>query len=54
MPMYEYRCTACRHEWTQSELISEHGKQAPTCPECGAQTVERIFSAFFAKTVRKS
>ncbi len=54
MPIYEYRCTKCGHAWTQAESIAEHGRKQPVCPKCKARAAERVYSAFFAKTVRKS
>ncbi|MGH7698988.1 MAG: FmdB family zinc ribbon protein [Gemmatimonadales bacterium] len=53
MPIYEYRCTRCGHEWSRQGLPSEHGREPVACPQCGA-AAERVLSAFFAKTVRKS
>ncbi|HXF96611.1 MAG TPA: zinc ribbon domain-containing protein [Gemmatimonadales bacterium] len=53
MPIYEYRCTKCGHEWSRQELLSEHRAERPACPKCGAEA-EQLLSAFFAKTVRKS
>lgn len=53
MPIYEYRCPKCGHAWSRPELLSEHGRERVACPECGAEA-ERVLSAFFAKTVRKS
>ncbi|MDX2132558.1 MAG: zinc ribbon domain-containing protein [Planctomycetota bacterium] len=40
MPTYEYRCTACRHEFEQFQSI-----KAPTlrtCPSCGKKALERL------------
>ncbi|HTR20090.1 MAG TPA: zinc ribbon domain-containing protein [Gemmatimonadales bacterium] len=54
MPIYEYRCAKCGHEFSETMPISEHGSRRPTCPKCGARNVEPEFSAFFPKTVRKS
>ena len=53
MPIYEYRCTKCGHEWSRQEPLSEHGGEQPACPKCGAES-RQLLSAFFAKTVRKS
>jgi putative FmdB family regulatory protein len=60
MPVYEYRCQDCGEVWERQEHISEHeevvGRNAlpPNCPHCEGQKVEPVFSAFFAKTSRKS
>lgn len=54
MPIYEYRCTKCDKRFTHQEPLAEHGKKRPACPKCGSRAVEQVFTAFFAKTVRKS
>ena len=47
MPIYEYRCTACRHEF--EELIrSAEASQRVRCPACGASEIERKLSVFSA------
>ena len=53
MPIYEYRCTKCGHEFSEAMPISEHGTRHPVCPKCGARA-EPVFSPFYPKTVRKS
>jgi putative FmdB family regulatory protein len=54
MPMYEYRCTKCRKRFGRQEAIAEHGRRRPACPKCKSRAVEQVYSAFFAKTGRKS
>ncbi|HXE58543.1 MAG TPA: zinc ribbon domain-containing protein [Gemmatimonadales bacterium] len=55
MAIYEYRCTACGHEFERVESISQHASGARVqCPECRSSKVERVFTPFYAKTVRKS
>lgn len=39
MPVYEYRCNSCEHQF---ELWQEVGAEAPTCPECNSD-VKKIF-----------
>jgi hypothetical protein len=34
--------------------ISERGRKRIKCPKCGSSKAEAVFSAFFAKTTRKS
>ena len=40
MPIFEYRCTACEAQFEQ--LI--RSTTVPTCPQCGATTLEKIVS----------
>ncbi|HNQ22917.1 MAG TPA: zinc ribbon domain-containing protein [Phycisphaerae bacterium] len=47
MPIYEYICTACRHEF--EELARTMAARKPKCPSCGSGRVERKFSAFAAR-----
>jgi putative FmdB family regulatory protein len=43
MPMYEYRCRACRHEF---ETYVSGASTVVTCPACAAQEVTRTLSVF--------
>jgi putative FmdB family regulatory protein len=40
MPIYEYVCTACRHEF---ELLVRHDTQT-ACPACDSADVEKLLS----------
>ena len=42
MPIYEYRCPPCGHEFEVMQKMSE----APikTCPQCGAEEVKKLVS----------
>ncbi|MDH3223898.1 MAG: zinc ribbon domain-containing protein [Gemmatimonadota bacterium] len=40
MPIYEYRCAECAHEF--ETLV--RGETQPTCPECGTDALERLMS----------
>jgi putative FmdB family regulatory protein len=42
MPIYEYVCEACGHEF--EKLVRGSGGKTPTCPSCDARDVERVFS----------
>jgi putative FmdB family regulatory protein len=42
MPLYEYRCEACGHEF---ELLVSAGR-TPTCSNCGGEQLERLLSSF--------
>ena len=41
MPIYEYRCEQCRHEF--EELVG-FNEAPPHCPKCGAEKVDRLLS----------
>ena len=42
MPIYEYRCRACAHEF---EALVRTG-DTPACPSCAAIDLERLVSLF--------
>lgn len=42
MPIYEYACAACRHEFEEWQKITD--KPVRTCPKCKAKKVERLIS----------
>ena len=42
MPIYEYQCSRCRHDF---ELLVRAGA-APRCPACDTPTLEKRLSAF--------
>jgi len=54
MPTYDYRCEGCGHSFSRIETMTEHVEKPSTCPKCQSDQVERVFSEFFAKTIRKS
>ena len=43
MPIYEYACRACGHEF---ELLVRRASPAPACPSCNTPDLERILSGF--------
>jgi len=49
MPIYEYVCNACGHEFEEWQKISDAPVQR--CPSCGKRKVERLvsLSAFHLK-----
>ena len=40
MPLYEYRCQKCEHEF--EVLVSSRNREEPTCPECGAPGPDQL------------
>ena len=41
MPIYEYRCPECGHDF---DKIMKFGADAPPCPECGHEKTEKKVS----------
>ena len=54
MPVYEYYCDNCRRTMAMTLSISQHGKIAPVCPQCGGKSLQPVVSTFFSQTSRKS
>ena len=54
MPTYEYRCTKCGETFSRREHISDYGTTTPVCPQCQSSEVERLISAAYPRTARKS
>lgn len=44
MPIFEYQCKGCGHEFEQVVLPQLESK--PTCPECQSEDLERLLSHF--------
>ena len=42
MPVYEYQCTACQHEFEREQRISED--PIKKCPKCRKQKAKRLIS----------
>jgi putative FmdB family regulatory protein len=41
MPLYEYSCRKCHHEF---ETLVRPGDASPSCPECGCADLEKLLS----------
>lgn len=52
MPIYEYRCAKCGHEF--EHLARTLSAVAEECPRCGAGDPEKQFSTFSASVARNS
>lgn len=53
MPVYQYHCQSCGHDFERTERLSQHGRKSPPCPKCKSTKVEQVLTSFFAKTSRK-
>ncbi len=45
MPIYEYRCSKCTHQFEMIQGGSDKDSKI-TCPKCGAANPQRMMSAF--------
>lgn len=54
MPVYEYHCRSCGEDFSRREKISEHEAEVASCPKCGGREAERVISAAYPMTARKS
>ena len=48
MPIYEYSCEGCGHEFQAVLTIAEHRRGGGTCPRCGKMLVTLRFPDFHA------
>ncbi len=46
MPMYEYKCCDCSHEFEELAAVDE----LPPCPKCKSAKVEKLMSAVAGQT----
>ncbi len=42
MPIYEYQCESCNHEFESIQKMNE--SPLTTCPECGAEPLKKLIS----------
>ena len=54
MPQYDYHCEDCKKNFSLYLTLVRKEKAKNACPKCGSRKVRQKFSAFFAKTSRKS
>ncbi|HEY8536738.1 MAG TPA: FmdB family zinc ribbon protein [Vicinamibacterales bacterium] len=43
MPLYEYRCDACQHQFEVIQKFSD--APVASCPQCGSGPVEKLLSS---------
>ena len=43
MPLYEYKCSGCGHQF---EVLILRASQTVACPSCASAAVERLLSMF--------
>ncbi|WP_462324531.1 FmdB family zinc ribbon protein [Desulfoplanes sp.] len=42
MPIYEFECAQCKHQFEEVVLAQD---EPVTCPECGSQEVKKLLSS---------
>jgi putative FmdB family regulatory protein len=52
MPIYEYECRSCGHEF--EFLLLPSIKATPVCPKCQGQDLERLLSGFSVNSAEMS
>ena len=56
MPVYDYRCNHCDHDFVVIESLEEHEEHEgtdPKCPECGSDDVQRVITSVNIQTPKK-
>lgn len=48
MPIYEFVCSGCQHQF---EELCRNSEEKPKCPQCASAEVKRKFSSFATKGV---
>jgi putative FmdB family regulatory protein len=46
VPIFEFTCQKCRHQFEELLSLAELGRGEVYCPACGSKRLERGFSAF--------
>lgn len=54
MPVYDYHCQSCGSDFSRTEKIADHGQAEVRCPSCKSEEIERVLSAPYPRTARKS
>lgn len=49
MPLYEYRCTFCQHQFEERRAFGDH---VPRCPLCG-EAVCQVYGSFLFRFRRR-
>jgi putative FmdB family regulatory protein len=52
MPIFEYRCNACGHEF--EFLLLPTAPKTAACPECASGDLEKVLSGFAVKSAELS
>lgn len=50
MPIFEYHCKKCGHDFEELQTLAERENGRLICPACGSKRVARGFSSFATGT----
>jgi putative FmdB family regulatory protein len=56
MPVYDYHCKKCGHDFIVIETLGEHEEHLevlPKCPECKSEDTERVITGVHVQTGKK-
>ncbi len=51
MPLYDFQCRACGHEF---EALVRAGEEGRACPSCTGRDIERLLSTFAVSSAEKT
>jgi putative FmdB family regulatory protein len=54
MPLFDYRCQSCSHEFEVLIRPASHGDPPPSCPACGSDKLARLLSTFALSSREKT
>lgn len=54
MPIYDFKCNSCGHEFDIIESVHEHDEHKEKCPKCKSSEIERVIGAASVQTSKKS
>jgi len=54
MPIYEFKCNSCGHNFDIVETLQEHDEHKEKCPECKSDDIERVLGKVSVQTSKKS
>ena len=54
MPVYDYRCNGCGHDFIVVKSLKEHESANPRCPKCQSANVRRAITGIHVQTGKKT
>lgn len=54
MPTYDFKCGKCGETFSKVMSVNEKETRKVKCPACKSVRVKQVYSAFIAKTSKKS